>query len=204
MKKILIILIPIIILGGAGAWYVSQSNKEITPGNTETSPKSADTAQEDKEESKSITGKLSEIVNLGTAVKCTWNHEETNTSGTAWIKDKKTYTEVTTPEGEFNAITKDNCVWSWGETLGQGVKVCYEDEEDIFTPDSEDVEDMMENRELVEPPTDVDYKCKKTPIADSKFNPPENIEFISLDELMKGFEDLQKNAEDLIPEGFEM
>ncbi len=206
MKKILFIVIALSILGG-GYWYADQ-NDLLPMQETPKEEQQSDNKTSDKGKAKDsmFSGGLQKMLGLGTSLKCSWKNEDI-ASGTTWIKEGKTYTEIDTPEGTFNSITKDNCVWTWMANNTQGMQTCYNNEEDIYSEEIEDEETTPETQppgmDLQKPPVDVDYNCEKANINDSRFDPPSDIEFISLDDLMEGnIQDLQEKAKDLIPEQF--
>ncbi len=199
MKKVLIGIVTLLILGGGGYWYYTNKMPASKKGNGLVEETNGDD-QTDKE---SYSGSLKDMINLGASLKCTWSSEEA--SGTSWIKGEKTFTEVNTPEGEFNAITKENCAWSWLEGNANGVKVCYDTQEELYSEGSEGGEeaDTGAEQQVMEPPADVEYDCKKAVINDSRFNPPSGVNFMDWEDMMQGnVEDLQQNIEDLDLEGF--
>ena len=206
MKKILFIVIALSVLGG-GYWYADQ-NDLLPMQETPKEEQQSDNKTSDKEKTKDsmFSGGLQKMLGLGESLKCSWKSED-EAMGTTWIKGGNTYTEIATAEGEFYSITKNNCVWTWMGTNSQGMKMCYDTEEEIYTEEGEN-EEMQEEMQMPEtplqkPPVDVDYNCKKANINDSRFDPPSDIEFISLDDLMEGnIQDLQEKAKDLIPEQF--
>lgn len=199
MKKILLILIPVLILGGVGVWYFKRQSSE------DTKEEGGGGVTISREPQEKISGSIRELIGMGTAMKCTWDMGE-ESSGTSWIKGENVYSEVKTSQGQFNSITKDACVWTWQEGNTSGMKICYDTTEEIYeapevegeTPEEEPIE-----TEVMTPPTDIEYNCEKTSISDSRFEPPTEVTFTSMDELMEGsLEELQGQMEEMMPEGF--
>jgi hypothetical protein len=198
LKKILLIIIPLAIIAGATTLWYTNEGRSINPLQRITQDKEEE--KTDKSTENQI-GTLRELIGKQISLKCTWSTED-EVSGTTWIKEGKTFTEVSTPEAEIYSITKDNCVWSWGNSQNQGMKMCYESEDELYTEDSEEEETELPDREkLLEPPTDVEYNCEKLNIEDSKFDPPAEVEFISLEELIpEDLENLEEKVGEMLPE----
>jgi len=57
----------------------------------------------------------------------------------------------------------------------------------------ENIEEETEEIEYTNQTQDFDYKCTPWSVDNSVFELPENIEFMDLSEMMKGFMELQKN-----------
>ena len=181
MKKVLLILMPLVVLGGAGYWYFTNDSS------TDQGPMQK--VKDGKEQTYS--GNLKDIVGLGKSLKCTWSNE--TTEGTSWIKGNKVYTQVSTSEGTSNVIFKDNCTWSWASDYSSetmGIKFCFEsgDMEDIEDTevDLEKYAESLENQDLDDSIAEVNYNCRPAVVNDSKYNPPSDINFSSWEELMQG------------------
>jgi len=134
-----------------------------------------------KGEEESYTGNIEKIMSLGIPVKCTWKRDE-NYYGESWIKGKQSYGEVTQEGRKTKVIGKDDCIWAWEEGNPQGTTFCMQ-------PSSETPELPQEQAETIPPqeyqPTDMEYSCRPAVFGDDKFNPPAEINFLNVDELMK-------------------
>lgn len=182
MKKLLpIVLIGVVILG-VGAYLLSQ-NRETQVTEQGEQDKQV-TIQQADEEAETFTGSLREMLGLGRAMRCTWSKGEA-ASGVAWVKGEMFYSEIEA-QGEQNySIFKDNCMWSWQEGRPQGVKMCFspEEAEELISGESEASQQTDTGTSM---PTEVQYNCQPTAVSDNKFNPPEDIEFLDVDQMMQG------------------
>ena len=173
MKKALpIIIIAIVILGAGAWWFLGKGGVSLpvsAPGGIE---------KEAGEEGESFTGKLKAAVTLGVSMKCTY--QQGDFTGTGYIKGKRYYGEVMQQGKKGYVIMKDNCMWSWGTEQAQGVKMCFE--EDIFEQEQEyeGVEGAV--------PTEAEYHCTPAVFPDSRFDPPSNVNFMDMDQMMQGIE----------------
>jgi len=135
-----------------------------------------------KEEEESYSGNLEKIMALGIPVKCSWKRDE-NYYGESWVKGKQSYGEVAQEGRKTKVIWKDDCLWAWEEGNPQGTKICMQ-------PSSETPELPQEGQEPIQPqpqqyqPADMEYSCRPAVFGDDKFNPPAEINFLDVDELM--------------------
>lgn len=135
-----------------------------------------------------FSGTLQAAVALGVPMKCTYTVEGMEVEGL--IKGKQYRGKMKNQQGQMGeVIMKDNCMWTWGEAAGQGVqgvKMCFDPEEgkDIWDPESWDEAET----EGAQPP-DVEYRCNPAVVTDAQFQPPANIEFMDLDQMMQGFKE---------------
>ena len=170
MKKSLPIIIVLLLVAlGIGAWsFLGKNGKKEIPA----VPIPGEVKKEAGEEGESFTGKLKQVITRGVPMKCTVNQD--NFSGTSYIKGKKVYSEITQGGKEAFMIMVDKCMWNWSKDENQGVKMCFD--EDVWDSDEEGTV-----------PIDAQYNCRPTIISDSKFNPPANINFLDMDQMMEGF-----------------
>jgi hypothetical protein len=170
MKKVLpIIIVAVIVLGAGAWWFLGRGGGSLpipTPGGIK---------KEAGEAGESFTGKLKAVVALGTPMKCTY--QQGDLTGTGYIKGKKYYGELAQGDKKGYVIMKDNCMWSWSTDEPQGVKMCFE--EDIFE-ESEEAEGVV--------PVEAEYHCAPAVFSDSKFDPPANINFMDMDQMMQDME----------------
>lgn len=115
---------------------------------------------------------LKAAVELGVPMKCSYKVEGAEYEG--YIKGKQWRGKMKSADGKFGeVILKDNCMWSWTSEDAQGLTMCFEPEE------GED--DVWDQQDM----TDVEYNCVPTAITDAKFDPPSNIKFLNLQEMMQ-------------------
>jgi hypothetical protein len=130
-------------------------------------------------------GTLQAAVKLGIPMKCTYTVEGMEAEG--WIKGQQYRGKMKNQQGQVGEVLmKDNCMWTWDETKGQGVKMCFDPEEnqDLWDPQTWDETET----EGTQPP-DVDYHCNPAVVTEAQFQPPANIEFMDLDQMMQGLKE---------------
>lgn len=142
------------------------------------------TQKEEKTREEGYSGNLEKMMGLGIPLKCTWKKDESY-YGTSWVKGKKSYGEIVQEGKTAKVINKDNCVWAWEEGSPQGTKMCMEISQEEMKQAVEESKEMMRQQQGYQP-SDIDYKCRPAVINDSKFNPPSNVKFMDLEEMMKG------------------
>lgn len=154
----------VVIALGVGAWLFLSKGGE---GEVATLP--GEVKKEAGEEGESFTGKLKAAIALGVPMKCSL--EQDDYTGTSYVKGKKVYGEVKSQGREGYVIMVDKCMWSWTKGESQGVKMCSE-------------EDAWDTEGEGSVPTEAEYRCAPAVIPDSKFDPPADINFIDMDEMM--------------------
>lgn len=181
MKKILLMTAMAgILLAGCGKTQSGTSN-QATSGQTG-EQKSTEQSQGTKEDG--FTGSLKAAVALGVPMKCTYKIGDMEAEG--YIKGQK-YRGVMNNQGKKGeVIVKDNCMWSWAEGEGQGVKICFEaSESDKMWDDPGNAQ--ASDKEVESDSPEMEYKCAPAVFGDDKFNPPANITFIDPEQMMKDF-----------------
>lgn len=208
MKKIILIILVVGVLL-AGGWYFTTQK-----GSSPVSKPGSDTTQNVSDDD-TYSGTLQKILGLGKSLKCTWSME--GAEGTSWIKNKNVYTEISAQGYESRAIMKDNCMWAWAEGQAQGVKTCYESTEEMYEEldksEQQAQPDAGQSTEEVAIPSDVEYNCQPASIADSQFDPPADVNFLDMDELVpqttedmqdmseEDMQELQDKMQEMLPEG---
>lgn len=194
MKKISPVLIPfIVVVIILGAWFLFSRSKGIDMNTGSSDQNQAASQGAQKQEDGSITGRLKDIINQNVPLKCTWSDGQGN-SGTAYIKNRKYYTEIKNTEGKDGfMIMLGSCLWSWQSDNNQGIKMCFSEEESQSMWD----ETADEANGAVRTPTG-DYRCAPDVFSDVVFSPPSNINFVDFDQMMQdaGLPDIQEVVEE--------
>lgn len=193
MKKVLpIILVGAVVLG-AGAYFLSQNKGQLPTAQPEQQNQQESTSGQDSGQQERFTGTLKKMLGLGKSLKCSWRRGEEG-SGTTWVKNEMFYNEVTSEGQQGRVIFKDDCMWSWQEGKTQGVKMCFSPEQademlSGETESSQESEDSQTETTEANVPTDVEYNCQPAVVSDAKFNPPKDIQFMDMDQLMQGMQE---------------
>jgi FlaG/FlaF family flagellin (archaellin) len=167
----IIIAIVVVVVVGVLAWMFLGKGEISMP------VPGAEIKKEAGEAGGEFVGKIKDAVALGTPMKCTYT--QGNTSGTSYIQGKKMYGEITAQGKQSFVIIKDNCLWSWSQGEVQGFKTCFE--EDFWETGGEATGEGQASI-----PTDTEYRCAPAVFADSKFDPPANVNFMTMEEMMQG------------------
>lgn len=171
MKKIILLIIGAVVLVGLGgaAWYFTKKQNPVSSEKTELPV----AVEEFESAEESFTGKIKEALLKGIPMKCTYEDPLGN-KAVGFIKGKKYYAEITSQNKASYLIIKDDCLWTWSDQEAQGVKLCFEPEEG---------EESVWDSESA--PQD-EYHCVPGAVDDSRFEPPAEINFMNLEELMQG------------------
>jgi|GEM_PF-1054560 len=193
MKKLLPVLIPfIVVIIIFGGWFLFSRSKGIDMNN---GAGNQNQGEVQKEEDGSITGRLKDIINQNMPLKCSWSDGQGN-SGTAYIKNRKYYTELKNADGkEGFMIMLGSCLWSWEAGGNQGIKMCFSEEESEAMWDESDEEIATGT---VRTPAG-DYHCAPGVFSDSVFSPPGNINFTDFDQMMQdiGIPDVEEMTQEV-------
>lgn len=157
MKKVLPVIIILIIIG-FGAYLVLSGGKVNFTGTGFNVSKTI------TNKSETFVGDLKAAIKRGIPFKCTIKQE--NMEGTGYMKNKKYYAEITRNGKEGYILISDNCMFTWDKGKPQGVKMCFD-------------RDIWETEETGAPQGEVN--CTMTPVSDSLFVLPTNVNFIDMD-----------------------
>lgn len=175
MNKTIIGVIILILLAG-GIWYGVKAKKPAT--------------QETKIEE--FTGNLKEAMAKNLPMKCEWSQDKN--SGASYVKGKNIYMETIVEGKKGYMITRDNCTWTWGDQMPQGIKFCAEPPKE----ESQNIAEQPASPSLGGPEVGtfktegvdwkMEYKCSPSMFGDEKFELPGEVKFNDIAEMMKGFQ----------------
>jgi len=176
LKKALpiIVIVAVVIVAGAAWMFLGKGKGGVSV------PIPGEIKKEAGQEGEAFVGKIKDVVARGVPVKCTYTQGDF--TGTSFVKGKKMYGEVASEGKTGYVIIKDNCMWSWNTGENQGVKMCFEED---FWEMSEEY--AQEGEATV--PTEAEYRCAPAIFTDSKFNPPANVNFMDMEEMMRGMQE---------------
>jgi len=170
MKKtfILITILVIIVAILVGFKFLGKNKKTDQNNNNQ--------QQVQKEtKSESFTGKIKDAFLRNVPLKCTYKMDDNN-YGTGWLKNRKYYGEITANGKQGYIILVDNCMWTWDKEKAAGAKMCFEVKEGESIWDEMESQDNQSNNS---------YNCVSSLVNDDVFNPPSNIKFVDIEEMMK-------------------
>ena len=178
LKGLIIVLLAVLVLTGC----LPKKEKSF---DSEGKPIGEGVSAQKEEEGESYSGNLEKMMGLGIPLKCTWKMDE-NYYGTSWVKGKKSYGEIVQEGKTAKVINKDDCMWAWEEGNPQGTKICMQVSQEEMKQAVEQGRDMTKQQQGYQSP-DMDFKCMPAIFGDDKFNPPGDVNFMDMGEMMKGF-----------------
>lgn len=173
--KVVIGLIAALLVVAAGAWYfMGQGGASIPDG----------AMVGEGDESMTGSGSLSDLMRMGSSVKCTVHSEDPNaiSDGMVYVSGGKVRADFTSAVAgtnhESSMITADGYIYTWSSAMPQGLKMKNEGAD---TPSSAPTEPGSVN-----PNVKVNYSCAPWMVDSSVFMPPANIEFMDFSSMMPG------------------
>lgn len=182
-KNTIILLILVLVLSGC--------TKKEGLNNGNQNQGRAEKVESGNEKESGALASLKDLLSQNKSQKCTWNYEDggqlsrgtMNISGNKFkqevettIENKKT-SVVTVSDGEWLYI------WNSG-MAGKGIKTKVEDSEktDKTAPEAASFGWGKQYK----------FKCEPTLVSDAELEPPRDVEFTDMNELLKGLEEMQK------------
>lgn len=177
----------LILLGGLAVWFLQDNNGQTAGELASTAqPETAEVAQES-----GVVSKLKDVLKPGQSMKCTWRVDDDN-YGTAYTKDEKVFTQTSVMGKQMNTIVADDCSYSWETGSPEGVKFCYVPEE---TAEEEEIQ--VTDEAFTWENQDISYQCAAASVDDSKFVPPDGVDFVGIDDF------ISEDVMEMMPEGME-
>lgn len=184
MKKNQIIVLAglgsLILLGGLGAYFLTNYSSYDNPGNQDQSQKQVKYSQDNP-----FRGGVQAALALGVPMKCTYQDDNVEYEG--MVKGKKFKGDVKSEQGLAHIIVDNDCTYMWGDQLGQqGLKFCQTEEERQEMEDLANQEDSSQaNDDSNQPEMPDNLVCYPAAVADSEFDLPQDVTFMSMDEMMQ-------------------
>jgi hypothetical protein len=170
MKKIM----PFLIIGLVLVAGIVVATKILPKKQTLTQQDQPQNQEQAQGGEKGFTGKVRDLLTLGQSLKCTWVDDSQNSS-VGYIKNQAYYGEVKQEGKDSYIIIKDDCMWSWEKGQSEGIKMCFEPLEG-----EEGLWDSMDESQI-----EANYNCSQAVVSDSLFNPPAEVNFMDLQEMMQ-------------------
>jgi hypothetical protein len=177
-KKLLLSVATVgLVLAGCkqGANQAATSTGNTPQQATESAPKADN-------KGKSFVGSLKDAIAQAVPMKCTFKDKDVE--GTSYVNGKQMYSEMTASGKTSSIIVKDDCMWTWANGEKQGFKFCYKPEESQKLWD--DINSNTPAKGSAKMPSGAEYNCSPGLADNSKFTPPADVNFASLDDMMKG------------------
>ena len=171
MKKILLIGIVIVLLSGSVLGGKEGEVKGEVKEGEKIGKEKIEQEDSEEQESQGFKGTLKEMMKLGVSLKCSWEQEED--SGISYIKDESIYVEIVVDERKEYMIQKDDCMWIWSGEDKEGIKMCFEKEEESYEASEVDWE--------------MEYECIEEEISLDRFDLAEGVEFTDMNDVLETF-----------------
>lgn len=189
MGKILtfIIIGAAVLLGIAGIMFFMNKDKAPETGDEDATTEETADAEESQEmdnteetntdqNTDGNTSKkfstLKAAVDLGLPFKCTYTMAGVTTEG--YVKGKQFKGVMVTADGKKGqVIVKNECMWSWEDGSPEGLTMCFEP--------TETQKSIWDDQTAFE---GVEYSCKPAIITDDAFNPPSDVNFVDMSQLL--------------------
>ncbi len=135
------------------------------------------------QQEESYSGTMEKIMGLGVPLKCSWKKDDSY-YGESWVKGKQSYGEIHQEGKVAKVLFKDDCMWTWEESNPEGTKMCFEEKEMEWMPEArEEMAQDQPNFQYQQP--DIDYQCRPGIFGDDKFNPPAEVNFTDIGQMME-------------------
>ncbi len=199
IKKLLVLLPLLFLLTGCSVPFIGQ-NQQNEGGKQQ--------EQQGKNEQKNLS--LRNVFGRGDAYKCSYQIQDAEV--TVYAKGQKMRVEGMSldnnGQGSGGMINDGEWIYIWNDENKEGMKYNLKTLEELNQEvESEEVENYQNPEEWAKQvEAEYEVKCEPTAISDSRFNPPENVEFKDLTEMLQKAQDLQQtipspNSQGQMPEG---
>ena len=204
MKKFLPIgLVAILLVAGGAAFFVLKPFGKVSQSQNQTTERQ----QQENENKEEITvgaveGTIKDLIAKNVPLQCTFSHvdSEATTEGAVYLADSKIRGNFTTilnakePIESF-VIQDSQYLYAWTSQEAKGTKIKLEDveQEEAVEPETEAGQGAVGFNDLEK--QNINYSCKPWIVDNSLFTPPNNIEFLDLNQQMEQFEEMSQEAE---------
>ena len=129
------------------------------------------------------TGSFDSLIRAGNSVECSYSKNDGSGGGTLFVADQKLRGEIQVNEhGQsypMHMIHKDGLMYSWGGPMGekQGMLMHVDPSRMANTGPGTAAQNMQE---------EMDFTCKPWSADVSQFEPPSDVEFMDMSQMMAG------------------
>ncbi len=176
------------------AVFLAGCNKS-EPGAQEQSSQKNQTQEKEAQKENSKLQSLKDLMKKGKNLKCTWKNEQPDggtVEGVSYISGEKFYHESNIEQaGEATTVytmSDGGWVYNWGNMNSQGTKMKIEEMEEMqgeasqMQTDSGQSENYQAQQQMEQ---DMDFDCQSWKADNSKFTPPNNVEFQDMSKMME-------------------
>lgn len=209
MKKLLIILIPLVLLAllpGAlvGGYFLfikdsdddSESNQAASENNDadgDTIDSNGNEISEDKEDLDDAEGEdrdftsVADVFSVGDSLECSWNYDESdyNVNGVMYVSDNKMKQEFVSDSEKSSILYLDGEIYFWSDTTSEGLKMSA-----LEDGTTDDIDDALSSLEAYAAlygglgmSDEYNFDCNSWKADSSKFEVPSDINFLDLSDL---------------------
>ncbi|MFW5884958.1 MAG: hypothetical protein ACOCUF_01895 [Patescibacteria group bacterium] len=198
MKKkiagLLTVFVAVMFLSGCGQEQNQDEQQNQNQQSDQQSDKKQSREQEGAEES--FTGSIADLMKRGNALKCEWSMDDSGQKGEGVVyvsgEDYRQEVNLTEPQTmKAYSVSDGEFIYNWTDQAKQGMKMKKSKAESQQAQQQE--ADQEPN--TVDINENIDFNCSGWSVDESKFNLPEDIDFIDLDEQMN---QMQGQVEDQI------
>lgn len=164
-----------------------------------TSSQGQPTSQAEQETEETISGSINDLIKQGKSVQCSFKGEDEKVefSGIIYVTEKKarqdTESEVDGKKMQTHMIIDDLTAYIWtSEEPDRGVKMTIDLSDEEIKEFGGDVKEAQANYEEFK--KKFDFKCKKWKVDLSFFEPPSDVTFTDLTEMMNKMKEVFDNA----------
>ena len=174
-----IVLVALVLLLAGGGFLFLKRGKTQKPAEIQTPQKEIET---EKKNEGSVFSSIKEALEKSISLKCQYRDKEGNLA-TVYFKKGMIRTDGVNKEGQKNsAIIKDDKLWFWiPESNQKGMFISLE-----VLRNQKPANIQIPNKDqIIKQAEEYKQNCQPTALSESLFEPPTNIEFDNLDEIMK-------------------
>ncbi|HNP89002.1 MAG: hypothetical protein BWY24_00173 [Microgenomates group bacterium ADurb.Bin219] len=131
------------------------------------------------EEKKGVFESIRDAMNKSLSLKCDYSVGENKS--VVFIKGKMLRSETESQGNKNYAVLKDNKLWTWSDKEKSGLIIDLTDSQNTGAGNQNTGDQIIEDVEKYR------ERCQQTVVADSLFNPPADITFQDLSQMMKNF-----------------
>jgi len=140
--------------------------------------KPTDTTGSQTEEKKTVFDSIKDAMTKSLSLRC--DYEANNVKSVVFIKGKNIRSETENKTGKAYAIVKDQKLWAWGDQSKQGVLMDLTKQ----NTQGQSANGQKSQEDIIKEVEQYKQNCQQVVVPDSQFNPPADIKFIDLSQML--------------------